>query len=251
MPITPAHAAAAWPLHHAFRRLPAAALVIGTMAPDLEYVLRMKPYGKFGHTPLGLFVFCLPLTLLLWWAWREAIRPSLSPLLPPRLHAAAEAPPPGRATDAVPLAMVAALIGAATHILWDGFTHDTGWAVLLFPVMLEAPARVPGYPWFALAQYASSLVGGLITLLWIVREWRRWPADARRFAPGQRARLVRVALFILAVSLAVGAVNASFAAQWTGRAGRAAVGTIAGLGVALTIHAMWAASRGRVSARDS
>jgi hypothetical protein len=247
MPITPAHAAAAWPLHRAFRRLPAAALVIGTMSPDLEYVLRMQPLGKFGHSPQGLFVFCLPVTVVLWWAWRATILPALTPLLPPALRAAAEAPPPGRATDAVPLAMVAALLGAATHVLWDGFTHDTGWAVALIPAMRGVPfARFPNLPWFSIAQYTSSVTGALIALVWAAREWLRWPADARRFAPGQRARLVRVALFVVAVSLAFAAVNATFATALPQRAGRAAVGAMAGLGVALAVYATWAASLGRV-----
>lgn len=250
MPITPAHAAAAWPLHRAFRRLPVAALVIGTTAPDLEYVLRMQPVGKFGHTPIGLFVFCLPVTVALWWAWRGAIRPALTPLLPPGIRAAAQAPPPGRATDAVPLAMVAALLGALTHIVWDGFTHDTGWAVAFLPGMRGAPvARLPWLIWLSIAQYVSSVAGALLVLLWMAREWRRWPAEARTFEPGQRARLARVAAFVLAVSLAVAAVNASLAGDWVLRAGRAAVGAMAGLGVGLAIYSVWAASRGRVGPR--
>ena len=250
MPITPAHAAAAWPLHRAFRRLPAAALVIGTTAPDLEYVLRMQPVGRFGHTPVGLFVFCLPVTVVLWWAWRAAIRPALTPLLPPGIRAAAQAPPPGRATDAVPLAMVAALLGAATHILWDGFTHETGWVAALDPAMRRVPAAtLPWSPGFGIAQFLSSVVGGLLVLLWIIREWRRWPPEARRFEPGQRARLARVAGFVAAVSLAVAAANASLASEWVFRAGRAAVGGMAGLGVGLALYATWAASRGRVGPR--
>src|SRR3954462_8835891 len=85
MPITPAHAAAAWPLHAAWRRLPLAALVIGTLSPDLEYVLRLEPRGKFGHSPAGLVVFCLPVTLLVWYVWRSLVRAALTPLLAPRL----------------------------------------------------------------------------------------------------------------------------------------------------------------------
>ncbi|HET7461115.1 MAG TPA: DUF4184 family protein [Longimicrobium sp.] len=246
MPITPAHAAAAWPLHRAFRRLPAAALVIGTMAPDLEYVLRMQPRGKFGHTPLGLFIFCLPVTVALWWAWRGAIRPALTPLLPPALRAAAQAPPPGRAGDALPLAMVAAVLGSATHILWDGFTHETGWAVALLPAMRHAVSATLPLPWYSVAQYGSSVIGAVIALLWIAAEWRRWPPEARRFAPGQRARLARATLFIGAVTLAAAVVNATLATHWMFRAGRAAVGGMAGFGVALALYAIWAASQGRV-----
>ncbi|HEX8246031.1 MAG TPA: DUF4184 family protein, partial [Longimicrobium sp.] len=135
MPITPAHAAAAWPLHRAWRRLPLAALVIGTFSPDLEYVLRLEPRGKFGHSPLGLLVFCVPVTLAVWWAWRALVRPALVPLLPSGPRAALESPSPGRRTDVLPLAVFAALLGAATHVLWDGFTHDTGWAVAMFPAL--------------------------------------------------------------------------------------------------------------------
>lgn len=246
MPITPAHAAAAWPLHAALRRLPASALVIGTMSPDLQYVLRMQPIGKFGHTPVGLFAFCLPVTLVLWWAWRATIRPALTPLLPAGIRAAAEAPPPGRATDAFPLAVVAALTGASTHILWDGFTHLTGWAVVLFPAMLEVPIPAIPFAWYSLAQYGSTVLGSLVVALWIAREWRRWPAEARRFAPGERARLVRVAAFLVFVTLAVGAVNATFGSDLVHVLARLAVGSILGVAVALTLYAAWAASRGRV-----
>jgi Domain of unknown function (DUF4184) len=246
MPITPAHAAAAWPLHGAFRRLPASALVIGTMSPDLQYVLRLEPVGKFGHTPAGLFAFCLPVTLVLWWAWRATIRPALTPLLPAGIRAAAQAPPPGRATDAVPLAVVAAVVGAATHILWDGFTHDTGWAVVLFPVMREAASPAIPVSWVSLSQYVSTVLGSVIVALWIAREWRRWPAEARRFAPGELGRLVRVAAFLVSVTLAVGALNAAFASDWVNVLARLAVGSILGVAVALTTYAAWVASRGRM-----
>jgi hypothetical protein len=245
MPITPAHAAAAWPIHRAFRRLPLAALVTGTMAPDLEYVLRMRPYGKFGHTPVGLVAFCLPVTLIVWAVWRAFVRPALTPLLPPAIRAAAEARPPGRATDALPLAAAAALLGAVTHILWDGFTHETGWGVALFPVMRNQ--AFPGQLWFTLAQYVSSFVGAVIVVVWITREWRRWPAEQRRFEPGQRARLIRAALFVSAFALAMGLVNALFVSGIWGQLGRGIVGTMAGVGIGLVIYAIWAAGQGRVA----
>jgi len=245
MPITPAHTAAAWPVHRVFRRLPLAALVIGTMAPDMEYVLRMRPYGRFGHTPLGLFLFCLPATLIVWWAWRAAVRPALTPLLPPALRAAAEAPPPGRATDALPLAVMAALLGAATHILWDGFTHDTGWGVALVPVLRES--YIPGLTWTHVAQYVSTLVGGVIVVAWAARAWLRWPPEARRFAPGQRARLARAVLFVTAVSAAFSTGNALRETELLLRLGRAAVGAMAGGAIGLALYSIWAASRGRAA----
>lgn len=221
-------------------RLPLAALVIGTWAPDLEYVLHLEARGKFGHTPAGLVVFCLPATLVLWAVWRALIRPALTQLLPPALRRAAEAPPPGRHSDVLPLAVFAALIGAATHILWDGFTHPGGWAVALIPA-LERPAfGLWWLPWFSVLQHISSVVGCAIVAIWIGRELRRHPAEARRMPPGERARLLRVAAFVAAVTLLAGGINALFARGFAPRLGRAAVGGMLGLGIALAAYGVFA-----------
>jgi hypothetical protein len=239
VPITPAHAAAAWPLHRAAKRLPLAALVIGTFAPDLEYMLRLRPVGKFGHTPAGLVLFCLPATLAAFWVWWTLVRPALTPLLPAGLRRAAEAPPPGRRSDLYPLAMVAALLGAATHIFWDGFTHWNGWGVALFPVLLE-PAPGIWMQWCYLAQYVSSVVGLIVIAAWIVVTLRRCPPEARRFAPGQISRLIRVGLFVSGVSLAVAAANAAFGVTFVDALGRAAVGFEIGLALGLVAYAVYA-----------
>jgi len=219
-----------------------AALVIGTLSPDLEYVLRLEPRGKFGHSPAGLVVFCLPVTLLVWYVWRSLVRPSLTPLLPPGLHRAAEAPPPGRRSDLLPLAIFAALLGAATHILWDGFTHDTGWAVLLLPGMRGQ--AFAGLEWYSVCQFASSIAGALIVLVWIAREWHRPPRDQRRFAPGQLARLLRVAAFVLFVTLAVAVWNAPPAEYLALRLSRAFVGAMLGFAIGLVAYALFWRWRG-------
>jgi hypothetical protein len=242
VPITPAHAAAAWPLHAAARRLPLAALVIGTFAPDLEYLLRLRPVGKFGHTPMGLVLFCVPLTLLLFWGWRALVRPALTPLIPHGLHEALAGPEPGRRTDVIPLAIVAALLGAVSHVLWDGFTHRTGWAVALIPFLSRSSAHFQ-LQWFTVAQYASSVVGVLVILLWIALTLRRFPPEARAFAPGQRTRLARAALFVAAVTLTVAAANASAATNSVRRMGRAAVGAEVGFALGLVVYALYARSR--------
>ena len=237
MPITPAHAAAAWPLHAIARRLPLAALVIGTFAPDLEYALRLRPVGKFGHSPLGLVVFCVPITLLLFWGWRALVRPALAPLLPAGLRRALEAPEPGRRTDLVPLAIVAALLGAASHVFWDGFTHQTGWAVALIPFLSRSSPQFQ-LQWFIVAQYASSLFGMLVIAAWAALTCRRVPAEERAFAPGQRTRLALAVLFVGAVSFAAAAINASFATRLLWKAGRAAIGAEIGLALGLAAYAL-------------
>jgi hypothetical protein len=81
MPFTPAHAAAAWPVRRVVPALPLAPLAIGTFSPDFEYLLRLEPSGAFGHTPLGLLVFCLPLSLLGRLAFERWIRPRRTRLI--------------------------------------------------------------------------------------------------------------------------------------------------------------------------
>ena len=237
MPITPAHAAAAWPLHAAARRLPLAALVIGTFAPDLQYALNLRPVGKFGHSPLGLVVFCIPITLLLFWGWRALVRPALAPLLPVGLRRALEAPEPGRRTDVVPLAVIAALLGAASHVFWDGFTHGTGWAVALIPFLSGSSSQFQ-LQWFTVAQYASSVFGMLVILAWSALTYLRIPAAERAFTPGQRTRLAVSVLFVGATSLIAAAVNASFATDLLWKLGRAAIGAEIGCALGLVAYAL-------------
>jgi hypothetical protein len=243
VPITPAHAAAAWPLHAIARRLPLAALVIGTLSPDLEYALRLRPVGKFGHSPLGLVVFCVPATLLLFWGWRALVRPAVAPLLPVGFRRTLEAPDPGRRTDVVPLAVIAALLGAASHVFWDGFTHATGWAVALIPFLSRLAPQLQLY-WYTAAQYASSVFGVLAILAWLTVTWFRVPAAERAFAPGQGKRFATAALFVGAVSLAVAAANASFAASYLlWQLGRAAIGAEIGFALGLAAYALLSRTR--------
>lgn len=239
MPITPAHAAAAWPLHRAAKRLPLAALVVGTFAPDLEYVLRLRPVGKFGHSPVGLVLFCIPVTLLVFWGWRALVRPALAPLLPTGIAARLMAPEPGRATDVVPLAIVAALVGATTHVFWDGFTHGPGWGVALFPALDEA-SPVFDLRWWSLSQYVSSVVGTLVIALWAALALRRIPAEERRFAPGQGRRFAAMAFFVAVVTAVIGAANAAIGTHALAILGRLAIGCELGFGVGLVAYALYA-----------
>ncbi|MGG6497508.1 UNVERIFIED_CONTAM: DUF4184 family protein, partial [Bacteroidetes bacterium 56_B9] len=65
----------------------------------------------------------------------------------------------------------AVVLGAATHVVWDGFTHAHGWAVDRLPA-LHATALVLGgraIPWFNLLQHLSTVAGGALVLAWLGR----------------------------------------------------------------------------------
>jgi hypothetical protein len=242
MPFTVSHAAAALPVRRILPILPLDALIAGTMSPDFEYILRLAVAGGWWHTPGGLVVACVPASLIAVWIWRVLVRPALLRLLPAGMRPAdAPAASPRVVLLGVAAAAMAALLGAVTHVLWDGLTHGGGWAVLRLPVLAE-PALPLGIdrPWYNLLQHLSTLVGGAILLAWLVGWIRRHPAEARRFAPGQRAALIRVAVVLLAVASAAALANGSRAAgsglEWL--LGYAAVGGMAGLAAAATAYGL-------------
>src|ERR1051325_461957 len=235
MPFTLSRPAAAAPFCPPVRRnfLPLSALAIGMVSPDFEYLLRLRTEWRWSHTPLGVFDFCLPVGLATLAPWGYVLREPTRRLL--ALPAA-----PLSARPRWWLAGAAGIIiGAATHIVWDGFTHGFDWAVTLVPGLLHK-VRIGGIaiPLFNLLQHTSTVIGGLIVCGWLVRE-------VRRGEPGTLLAPWRVAVFgsLAAIALGLAAWNSLRAgpasSYWDGQimASRAGVGGLLGLAVGLTAYA--------------
>jgi hypothetical protein len=243
MPVTPAHAALALPLSRAAPALPLAPLVIGTLSPDFEYLLWLSPTGRFAHSLVGLVVFCVPVSLLVWGMWRAIVHPAFERLLPPGMAAmmseGARAAPRSVAALAG-LGALAALLGALSHVAWDAFTHANGWAVAHLPVLRgEASLGWPlGVRWYRVLQHASSVVGMAVVVVWGASWVASVPRPARVFAPGQAARSLGVALALLGVAVATGTFNALRASsdKVPTVLGFAAVGAMAGLVLAALVY---------------
>src|ERR1051325_2832570 len=87
MPFTLSHAAAVIPLRNRFHRyLPLSALLIGSFAPDFRYFFPGIRLRIFSHSPQGVFLFCLPLSLLALWLFHRLVKEPLFHLLPRRLQ---------------------------------------------------------------------------------------------------------------------------------------------------------------------
>ncbi|UJP10674.1 DUF4184 family protein [Microbacterium sp. KUDC0406] len=183
MPFTPSHAIVALP----FVRTPLvpAAVAIGAMTPDLPLFLRAfgPDYGFLHAVPNLLWTSLLAAVLLL--IWRVVLRPASVELVP----AAVAARLPGewrtRGADAARetfwrpgrrwyplLLLVSLMIGVASHILWDSFTHEGRWGVELFPVLDEQWGGLLGYKWL---QYGSGLIGLIVLAVYAVLWLRRRP----------------------------------------------------------------------------
>ena len=258
MPLTPSHAAVAPLLERIIRplgiTLPMSALVVGTMVPDFEYLIRLSPGGGEWHTRAGLLEYCLPAGLVTWLIFRTIIGPALLRLLPPGLSSAARATvAPGPTRRLIPGALAAIAIGALSHDLWDSFTHRDGWVARQLPWLTHRVQLGP-HEWvryFSILQYVSSVLGAVAVaaILW---HWvAKQPKAAREIPAGERAWRVREAGLLL-LSAAVGAVLNASRAHPPGRAwvlGLAAVGAMSAFAVALLVYGIIDSLRFRASSK--
>jgi len=215
--------------------IPLSAFAIGAMSPDFEYLWRMKTEWKWSHTPVGVLSYCLPVSLLVLALWVGVAREPVRGLL---------ALPSAKVSPSVrwwSLSVVAILMGAATHVVWDGFTHGFGWAVQLAPVLRSKVSGGvgPDMAFYNVLQHVSTAVGGLVVLAWLWRELRSGTPRSLG-APWRIAVLssVGILMIILAVWNAgrVGAATDYWSLQI--QVGRAAIGALVGLAAGLFVYAV-------------
>lgn len=175
MPFTLSHAAVVIPFRRT--RLITSALVLGCFAPDFPYLRYLTPHGSYGHTFQGIFVLDLPLALLALWLFHMFIKQPMLMFLTSgfrrRLKTSVNSFPfwPAKRLSLIILSI---LIGAATHLLWDAFTHRTSWfyknwAFLRINVRLMAAGEMQMYK---VLEYVSSVFGLVVVIVWIWHWYR-------------------------------------------------------------------------------
>jgi hypothetical protein len=172
MPFTFAHPAIVLPLSRISPKwFSLTGLIAGSVVPDFEYFLRMQIKSSFSHTYLGLVCFDLPFGILLTFIFHHIIKNDLFNNLPNWLASRVSVNPINWIqkfrTDWFIISM-SILIGAASHLLWDGFTHKTGFFVLLFPVLSSAinvfQFKIPLY---SALQHGSTIIGFALIFFFI------------------------------------------------------------------------------------
>lgn len=171
MPFTPSHIVAVLPFAKPLR-LPFSALAIAAMVPDLPLFLPILNYS-WTHSIPGLFVACVPVGLVVFLIYEFLLKQPLIALLPPRytLRTSAISWQWNQPTvRSILLLLLALVIGAATHIFWDSFTHTGQWGVDRIPALTKTydmfGVSLAGYKLF---QYGSSLLGLPLLALVFVR----------------------------------------------------------------------------------
>ncbi len=196
MPLTLSHPAAVLPLRRL--GLPMTVLVIASMVPDIPLFMGWLRGYEVTHSAVGIVTVDLLATFVVVAAWFFVLRDALVDLSPAPVRSRL----PHRARldrRGWILAPLAACIGAATHVLWDSFTHPGRWGVAQIGWLQEDHAGLAGMKW---VQYTSGVVGLAIVLAAAVAHLRTVPP----VATSRRPRLLPSATLPLVV--AIGAATA-------------------------------------------
>lgn len=169
-----------------------AALVIGSWVPDLPYFLRLPISGPT-HAPAGPVTVDLLLGLLVFAAWELLLRRPVAALSPAWL---ADRLPPAARLDLrrSAWAAVSLVLGSATHVVWDAFTHPGRWGTEHLAVLSAAVGPLPLYKWL---QFGSGVLGLVALGCWVGVWVRRTPR--RSGAPCGRRRARHASWSVLAV----------------------------------------------------
>ncbi|SEF37669.1 protein of unknown function [Amycolatopsis pretoriensis] len=189
MPFTLSHPAAVLPL--ARRPLVPSALVAGSVAPDVFwFVPRLPGIGLTKTHEFASVLWLDPLlALVLLAVFHVLLKRPLLALAPTRLAARLPRGFNWRRPEWIAVSLV---LGAATHVGWDAFTHESGG----FP-FLRVPL-VTGVDVGRLIQLVSTIAGAAVLTWWLVRWYRTAPV--REVPPGARHRKA-VAVFLAAGAL--------------------------------------------------
>ncbi|MBC9931008.1 DUF4184 family protein [Chitinophaga qingshengii] len=174
MPFTISHIAIVLPFTCKQRPwLSVTGLMIGAMVPDFFYFVLFNPYFNDGHRWSGIFLYDVPLALVLAFLYHEVAKPALIRYLPgwagARLHHFRDFRWRSYFSKNYGAVVLSIVLGVLTHFFLDGFTHGHGFFVQRIP-FLQGSISLFGEPmeiWYGM-QYLTS-VAGLLLLGWFFR----------------------------------------------------------------------------------
>jgi hypothetical protein len=182
MPWTFAHPAAVLPFKHFFAGLLLfPALIIGSLLPDVGYYFGRFDIATYAHSLIGLFSICLPMGICLFLILRLLYKPVVHLLPQPHRGALLSL-----AWADIPISVTlffkvsaSLLLGALTHIIWDSFTHKSGFFVKNISALQLEVFNFLGHSFQAynVLQHISSLFGLIFVIIFYVNWLHRAKAD--------------------------------------------------------------------------
>lgn len=136
MPFTFSHAAVVLPFVKN-KKLSASALVVGTVAPDLQYFYAMNTNVRISHTFLSAFIVDLPLGLLTLFLFHLFIKKALLQNLPrffqERTQELLDFDWVKYFKENYFIVFLSIILGAFSHLALDSLTHSDGYFVMNYP----------------------------------------------------------------------------------------------------------------------
>ncbi|KMQ49586.1 conserved membrane-spanning protein [Chitinispirillum alkaliphilum] len=212
MPFTGSHPAAAIPFSKL--GLVLSALIVGSITPDIEYFLWFST-DRFSHSFAGIFIYSIPVGLLILLVFHKILKLPLLWLLPGYFQR--------RLTGVssqfhfLPLRrflniLFSLFIGILTHIIWDNLASREGWVSqnVAFLRMEIITFQFGTLTLIGAVRHGSSLLGLALILVWLY-SWFRGAKPSRnslfRYSSGKSGTLF--ILFILISSVIAGVIIAS------------------------------------------
>ncbi|MFC4775304.1 DUF4184 family protein [Paenibacillus sp. GCM10023252] len=204
MPFTLSHPLFSVPLRRIVPSLSVTGLVLGSMAPDMEYFVALQSNKTIGHSLPGFLLLGIPLCLSLGYAFHRVMKPALPALLPSTggLDQFAKdmiRPWPIRSTAQQMWYLLSLFIGYLTHIFMDNWTHVDGIFVEMLPYLRQH--KVNGEPLYQLMQLFFSGLGLAVPLLLLFMKWVRWREGAGRDRRPLSSRRTKRLIWLHALSI--------------------------------------------------
>lgn len=175
MPFTFSHPAAILPLRLLPRHWTSlTGLIVGSMAPDFEYFIRLRGYSTFSHSWFGLLWFCLPVGISLAFIYHRIVRDAFIDNLPgfirKRVSGFKKTDWQSYFRSNYSIVIASILIGSFTHVMWDGLTHKHGLFVKK-DGWFDQAFIISGYimPRYKMLQHTSTIIGAIFILFALFR----------------------------------------------------------------------------------
>lgn len=197
MPFTLAHPSIVLPFKSKYFNL--TALILGSMAPDFIYFLLFSPSSNLGHTMIGFILFNLPMCFLINYVFFKYMKDMIIWSMPKCIsdrYMYITKYENNICNKADLLKFVySALIGMMTHILWDSFTHETGFFVSKISMLsMNIELLQRNIPIYKILQHGSTIVGFIIIFIYLynIRDKYKY-----RYINTLNRKLIRISLLIV------------------------------------------------------
>jgi hypothetical protein len=183
------------------------------MAPDFPYIVGSTQYRALGHHFPGLVLFTLPASLGALWLFHNVIKRPAVELFPAGVQERLRGLTGNFRFGGTSrfLAILGSLVlGIATHVVWDAFTHSYTWPWYHIR-WLQGWVRSPFLrvvPRYYAMQYGSTIVGLLTLAVWGLVWYRQAVVTVKPNQPPSPKSRFPLALVMFAVAGVAGLARA-------------------------------------------